>query len=137
MIRKTIVFLIFLTAALAGSAERGMAGAPMPVSAPESARYFSTLPDIPLMPGLTELSDQTVVFDKPEGRIVESVALIRGAAQDAVVAFYEQTLPQLGWVRAGPLAFVSEREFLKITFEEMAGRTFMRLAVSPAGATTN
>ena len=48
------------------------------------------------MPGLTEVPGAGIVFDKPQGRIVEAYA--EGAvAGDVVVAFYENTLPQLGW----------------------------------------
>ena len=58
--------------------------------------FFLAIDDLPLMPGLTEVPGAGVVFDKPQGRIVEAYA--EGAvAGDVVAAFYENTLPQLGW----------------------------------------
>ena len=40
----------------------------------QPAQFFENLQDIPLMPGLVERGDDTLFFDKPEGRVVESVA---------------------------------------------------------------
>ncbi len=58
--------------------------------------FVIAVDDLPLMPGLTEVRGAGIAFDKPQGRIVEAFA--EGAvAGDAVVAFYEKTLPQLGW----------------------------------------
>jgi hypothetical protein len=36
--------------------------------------FFQSVNDIPLMPGLNEITDQEMVFDKPEGRIAEAAA---------------------------------------------------------------
>ena len=43
---------------------------------PPSVVFFSAIQDMPIMPGLHELADQTVMFDKPQGRIIEAVAEI-------------------------------------------------------------
>jgi len=52
--------------------------------------------DIPLMPGLRNQESTLVVFDKPQGRIVEVEA--RGkVTRAAVEKFYAASLPGLGW----------------------------------------
>ncbi|MEQ8826220.1 MAG: hypothetical protein RIC82_00385, partial [Parvibaculum sp.] len=55
--------------------------------------------DMPLMEGLAATGDGGIVFDKPAGRFVRSVAE-GDDAPSAVRAFYLETLPQLGWTRA-------------------------------------
>lgn len=107
------------------------------VQAAETAQFFSSVPDMPLMDGLTELTDQTVVFDKPEGRIVESVALIEGPAPDNVLRFYNETLPQLGWARIADLSFRREHEVLKVFVEANEGKNFLRVNIAPDGLATN
>jgi hypothetical protein len=117
---------LFLTAVF-------MAVFPFAAWAVSSPQFFSSIPDMPLMDGLTELTDQTVVFDKPEGRIIESVALIDGQAPDSVLKFYGETLPQLGWTRAADLSFHRENEVLKMSVEGNEGKNFLRVNISPAG----
>ncbi len=101
------------------------------------AKFFSSMQDIPLVPGLSELPDQTVSFDKPEGRIVESVAEIETPDAAFVKNAYEDTLPQLGWRRVSDNLYVRERESLTLAFESYEGRNFMRVMVRPRHATPN
>ncbi|MFM2044277.1 MAG: hypothetical protein RLY86_2853 [Pseudomonadota bacterium] len=76
-----------------------------------------------------------VVFDQPGGRIVEAVAFRRPSSgsqgpgpagpvsQDgtAILRFYADTLPQLGWTAEAPGRFRRERERLEITVEPAPG----------------
>lgn len=97
--------------------------------------FLSVLDDMPLMPGLTELTDQAADFETPEGRIVDAAA--EGAvAEKSVLAFYDRTLPALGWKREGSGRFVRDRERLAITVSRVAQRggaaeTMVRFAVRP------
>lgn len=76
-------------------AQRGLE-APQAQQATQTASYLEALPDLPLMAGVTEVSEQGVLFDTPGGRLVE--ALAGGAVGAAeVVNFYRLSLPQLGW----------------------------------------
>lgn len=102
------------------------------VHAEETTRFFSSLPDMPLMEGLTELEDQTIIFDKPEGRIVESVALMDHQSPGDVLQYYKDTLPQLGWARIGDQVYKREQEFLTLTAEAGQGGHFLRLRIAPA-----
>ena len=87
------------------------------VSTVEAAEGFLTgIPDLPLMPGLQEVPDSGLVFDKPEGRIVEAYA-VGDTTPQAVTAFYNETLPQLGWRREKSGAYLREGERLSLEFE--------------------
>lgn len=99
------------------------------VRAPAEAdgRFVDGIDDLPLMPGLESVPAASTAFDALAGRIV--VAFAEGAvAMEDVRAFYDATLPQLGWerleadrwVRAGEelnLDAVVERGGLVVRFE--------------------
>ena len=89
-------------------------GAAAPATAGEGGFVWG-IGDLPLMGGLAQDARLGLLFDKPEGRIVESVA--RGALQPgAVRAFYASTLPQLGWRIAGPDRWARDGEALALEF---------------------
>ncbi|HEX9462725.1 MAG TPA: hypothetical protein VGB82_08995 [Alphaproteobacteria bacterium] len=78
--------------------------------------------DLPLMPGLSALTGQGVVFEAPSGRVIEAWA--EGAvSRDAVLSFYGSTLPQLGWTAAAPDLFRREGETLRLEFPAAGNRT--------------
>lgn len=95
--------------------------------------FFRSLDDIPLMPGLKEIEDDSVMFDKPEGRIAEAAARAETpVGAETVRAFYEDALPQLGWEKAEDGGFVRQRERLVMTVAPGAeGRPTVRFAVEP------
>ena len=92
--------------------------------------FFQSVSDIPLMPGLSEITDQEVVFDKPEGRIVEAAAST-SRNRDAILSFYDSTLPQLGWDKTGAGTFVRSGETLKIGIEDAGGGRLVHIAILP------
>jgi hypothetical protein len=78
-----------------------------------SGAFVEGIDDLPLMPGLVGMADQSLVFDKPDGRIVQAVAT--GRVQSAAVkSFYADTAPQLGWKSAGDGRFTRDGESLRI-----------------------
>ncbi len=82
--------------------------------------YLSAVDDLPLMAGLKEAVGQGVVFDAPQGRIVQAYA--SGPLSPAEVRkFYAATLPQLGWRADGPLRFNREGERLTLEITETGG----------------
>jgi hypothetical protein len=89
----------------------GMSDAAPP--APESDSFVAGFEDLPLMPGLVQVSDAGFVFDTPSGRIVESFAEGR-VSIDAIRGFYARTLPQLGWRQTGRDRFEREDEVLDV-----------------------
>lgn len=106
----------------------------LPASAQMQGRapvFFSKMQDIPVMPGLRELEDQAFVFDKPQGRIVESLALFDGMPPPRILDFYAQTLPQLGWRLVSPARFVRGEESLEMSFEDQGSETLFKIIIHP------
>ncbi len=93
--------------------------------------FFSRLEDVPVMPGLQPAEDAGIEFDTPSGRIVEAYA-IGTVARKAVLDFYRQTLPQLGWSAGAGNAFRREGESLRIDFFGPDGELTVRFTISPA-----
>ena len=58
--------------------------------------FVPGLDDIPLAPGLVAADEPDLVFDKPEGRLVETSATSR-QSEKKLRDFYAVTLPQMGW----------------------------------------
>lgn len=92
--------------------------------------FLSEVPDLPLMDGLLEIAGESLVFDKPEGRIVEAYAA-GSVTQDAVIAFYRETLPQLGWSAEGPASYLREGERLVLSFTPGVDSLTVRFSLSP------
>jgi hypothetical protein len=98
----------------------------------QNVGFVADVEDLPLMPGLSEIAGAGLVFDKPEGRIVEAYA--RGSlTPEAVLAFYRRSLPQLGWVAAGSAAYhrEGERLDLEVLGQDTAGTVVVRFSLSP------
>jgi len=93
--------------------------------------FFTALQDIPLKPGLVELSDQTLVFDKPQGRIVESIAKIENGTDNDIRLYYKQSLPQLGWEYKDTGLYSRKQEHLHLSFENHEGQRFLRVMLEP------
>jgi hypothetical protein len=89
--------------------------------------------DLPLMPGLKAVPNSGVVFDKPEGRIVEARA--EGTATRAKVeAFYAASLPPLGWKAAGRNVWQRDSERLRLDFTGSGGRLAVGFTLSPVNS---
>ena len=102
-------------------------------SALTAPQFFTSLQDVPLMPGLRELTDLTVIFDKPEGRIIESVAAMDSLTVDIIRRYYKSSLPQLGWNRIGQDYFARQGEYLRLNFETVEGQGFLKIIIMPHG----
>ncbi len=80
--------------------------------------FFRAMPDVPLPPGAVEVLEP-VSFDTEQGRFTVSFAGVAMPA-DAQQAFYEETLPELGWARLaaqpGRISFARGRERLTLRF---------------------
>ena len=98
--------------------------------------YLKFVEDLPLAPGLVEDTSAIVVFDKANGRIVQTRAS-GPPSPVAVVNFYRQTLPQLGWVPQNTTAdttqlrFVRARELLSMHVVTEGNDVIVRFAITP------
>ncbi|RTR17868.1 hypothetical protein EJ903_17210 [Azospirillum griseum] len=121
---------------LAGPAVAGLGSLAfplLPAAAVAASPFVPGLADVPAMPGLEPVDAEPLVFDKPDGRIVQ-VVLSGMVPRGAVLAFYDQTLPQLGWSRAAEQRFVREGEGLRLDFVTGSGssdRTTLRFTLTP------
>jgi hypothetical protein len=96
----------------------------------QNGGFVKEVADLPLMPGLREVKDAGVVFDKPDGRIVEAYAQGE-VARAEVLSFYDKTLPQLGWRKAGAASFRREGENLSLDFPDGSGILVVRFTLTP------
>ena len=87
--------------------------------------------DLPLMKELALVKGTDLVFDKPEGRIVE--ATMRGkATRKSVESFYAATLPQLGWKPATSAdTWTREAETLHIDYSGRDGDLWVTFTLLP------
>lgn len=90
---------------------------------------------VPLMPGLAELADDTVVFDKPEGRIIDATATGVVLMRDAH-AYYQAALIETGWTPLlrkviDGILVVRGGEVLHLRFRREAGETAVHFSLSP------
>ncbi len=104
-------------------------GAPHAADAPMI--FFKNIADVPLMPGLQELDEESLIFDKPEGRIVESTATGNTLDPAALWSFYDHLLPSFGWIKTGPGIYVRDGEQLKIEPKQEAGAWQVHVRVTP------
>ncbi len=97
----------------------------------QEAGYLRYLPDVPLMAGMSEQQEQAMIFDKAEGRVIESIALAGTSSAKDVQEFYQRTLPQLGWKQASPQRFLRNDEQLIVKWEKLPDGPIVRFSVSP------
>ncbi|WP_052709946.1 hypothetical protein [Azospirillum thiophilum] len=125
---------------LAGPAVAGLGSFLVPISLAEAAEaapagsgpFVPGFADVPVMPGLAAAESEPLVFDKPGGRIVQAV-LSGAVPRQAVLAFYDQTLPQLGWRRTADRVFVRDGEELRLEFPRAAQTTQATTAKPASG----
>lgn len=111
----------------------GLAAAFLIALAAPAARadgFVAGMDDVPLMPGLTVLKDAGLAFDDEAGRVVESYAY-GAVTKDEVLAFYGETLPQLGWQASGRGIYGREGEILRLEFLAGGPPLTVRFFLSP------
>lgn len=77
--------------------------------------FLSSLKDVPLAPGLKEITANGSVLEGPLGPIIIAYAKGDGPA-DKVRDFYEGALPALGWEKAGEDTWRRNHDLLKLEF---------------------
>ena len=100
------------------------------VAALADGGFFDLVADLPLMPGLAEVREAGVVFDKPDGRIVEAYASGE-VARDRVFAFYRAALPELGWAPITATRYRREGEYLHLRISQEDETVTLRIAITP------
>ena len=96
----------------------------------ETPGFVPGTEDVPLMPGLAADAGSDLLFDKPQGRIVEIRA--HGAvSRKAVLAFYRESLKQLGWHAADERHFEREGEKLSLDLTGNDGNLQVGFTLAP------
>ena len=115
-----LIFSIFLFSSFAYAQESRF----------QQAHFFDSLYDVPVMTGLVEIQEDSLSYDKIQGRLASVRAIGHDITAQQVRSFYRATLPQMGWREVAPLNFVRERENLIISFEKsMASSLFQTVVV--------
>ncbi|MBM3553975.1 MAG: hypothetical protein FJX47_00295 [Alphaproteobacteria bacterium] len=96
----------------------------------EGYDWIAGLEDLPLMPGLIAKEETALVFDKPDGRIVE-IDAFGGVARAEVEKFYGAALPSLGWTKIAPLRYRREGEVLTLAFHSRGAVLEVRFSIKP------
>lgn len=122
MIRLVIIVTAFCLAG--GACSQARAADYVPV-------FFDSLYDVPVMPGLQEVPEMALTFDKPSGRIVQAAAYGESVSAAAVLSFYAESLPQLGWVLESTNSYVREEERLRLETRNSGGRVVARFLLEP------
>lgn len=133
---KSLFALVLLAAGFAVLpvwAAEGTGGAAE--SEPDATAFATVIDDLPLMPGLALVTDEDVLFTARAGRIAQTVAA--GPVDvDSVYAFYQKTLPQLGWKATDARTFEREKETLRIDATSVTrdASTLVRFSLHPIAA---
>lgn len=97
----------------------------------ENQAYFSALSDVPLMENMKELTDQSFVFDKAEGRVVEVVGLLSASSPDDAIKFYDSVLKDLGWKPLKSEAYERNNEQLSVKALKVDEGVLVTFQLSP------
>jgi hypothetical protein len=103
----------------------------LPLAARADQSYLSYVPDVPLMPGMAELEDQSFVFDKAEGRVTETAVFTSVSTEKEVKEYYRKVLPELGWASLSPDRFLRNGEQLVVKCDKVSGGVVVRFLLSP------
>jgi hypothetical protein len=94
-----------------------------------AADFVPGTEDVPVMAGLRSSMDG-MIFDKPQGRIVEVQYHGKLKRRD-IEAFYAAALPQLGWQPDAAGAWQREGEMLRLDFSGKDGDIGVDFVLSP------
>jgi hypothetical protein len=98
-----------------------VAGLAMADAAFAEVAFFQALPDVPLPPGASEVAEP-ISFDTEQGRFTVSFASV-GMPESEQQAFYEETLPELGWtalsIAPGRITYARGRDRLTLRFSSV------------------
>lgn len=94
--------------------------------------FFEALYDVPVMPGLEELHDQAMLFDKPDGRIASVAAASKTVSAAQIAQFYAETLPQMGWEKVSGNQYVRDGNRLSFEIVKKPPLTIVHFTLEPA-----
>ena len=93
-------------------------------------RFISGFEDLPLMRGMTETTEGNVAFDTVHGRVLVSFAQ-SSESEEKILAFYKESLSQLGWKISRDGEFLRGEEILRIDFLPDGNYLAIRFSLEP------
>lgn len=93
--------------------------------------FSSMIEDLPLMDALYEDRDNSLLFDKPSGRIIELFTYSETLTVEQVLRFYAQALPALGWNKKNSDLYMREGEQIKIDTEQQDKILYVTFTLTP------
>lgn len=93
--------------------------------------FFEALYDVPVMPGLEEVKEQAMLFDKPGGRIASVVAGSKVLKAEQILRFYAESLPQLGWRKMAENQYVRGEDRLVLELVKRPPLVVVHFTLSP------
>lgn len=91
---------------------------------PVFAAFIEGMEDIPLPEGVHQITQDDFSFGNEETRLLEAYLTTRKMSFKKIAAFYEESLPQLGWNyqgnRGNSLLFYREGETLEVIRESVS-----------------
>lgn len=103
----------------------------VPVWAQQATQFSAVISDLPLMDQMVEDEADDLVFDKAEGRILQTSTIVTQASADDVFAFYSAVLPQMGWSRMMRGEYKRSGEILSIQTERIGADVAVKFLVQP------
>lgn len=104
----------------------------LPMLPADAAKFVEGMEDVPLMDGLSQITQDDISFGNEETRLLEAYVTSRRLKFAAVSQFYRESLPQLGWIyqgnRGNSLLFDRDGETLEI-IKESANPLVVRITV--------
>ncbi len=89
-----------------------------------AAQFVEGMDDVPLLEGLSQITQDDLSFGNEETRILEAYFSSHKIKFDKVAEFYKESLPQLGWIyqgnRGNDLLFYREGEILEVVRESVS-----------------
>lgn len=127
------IILPILCIFLLSSCEKGFFKKDQKIRASEEFAQGSE--DIPLLVGMTKLSNESMGFDTDAGSIMTSSYTTKNDLEEVHV-FYLKTLPQMGWKvmrdEKKKVVFRREKEKLEIEFFTQKGKNVVKFFLSSA-----
>ena len=93
-------------------------------------RFISGFEDLPLMRGMIETTASNVAFDTVHGRVLVSFAQ-SSESEEKILAFYKESLSQLGWKISRDGEFLRGEEILRIDFLPDGNYLAIRFSLEP------
>lgn len=111
----------------------GLKYSPEAYATPSHYAFIDILGDVPMMPEMEIEPESTLIFDKASGRYIEALTTLPlDTANNEITAFYQKTLPLLGWTKISVEEYHKDDETLKILIENNNDAVIVRFIASPA-----